>query len=48
MRQVKSQNNRHLGSQKNLFNLRALSLGIYAPEPQVSTYRPHILREVRI
>ena len=50
--------NVHLTSQDKIFNFATskikkkltidlLSLGIYAPGPQVSTYRPQILREVR-
>ena len=41
---------RHLESQKKKSNLTIdlLSLGIYAPGPQVLTYRPQILQGVRI
>ena len=40
---------RHLESQKHsTLTIDFLSLGIYAPGPQVLTYRPQILRGVRI
>ena len=39
---------RHLERKKSNLIIDLLSLGVYAAGPQVLTYRPHILRGVRI
>ena len=47
--QSKKRKFRHLEShKKGNITVDLLSLGIYAPGPQVLTYRPQILRRVRI
>ena len=46
--QVKKKSPFTIFKKKNNLAIGRLSLGVYAPGPQVLTYRPQILREVRI